>query len=91
MPNVPNPGNRTDRQDRDRCANREYRKASRTGHAVLASALPFMVIGCIAALAGSSAVALTSTGLCVALLVVGLLLHFEGVRQQLRPERLQPR
>jgi hypothetical protein len=69
----------------------EYRKASRTGHAVLASALPFMVIGCIAALAGSSAVALTSTGLCVALLVVGLLLHFEGVRQQLRPGRLQPR
>ena len=69
----------------------EYRKASRTGHAVFAGALAFMVIAGIAALAGSGAVALTSAGLFVALLVVALLLHFEGVRQQLRPERLQPR
>jgi hypothetical protein len=69
----------------------EYRKASRTGYAVLAGALAFMVIAGIAALAGSSAVALTSAGVFVALLVVALLLHFEGVRQQLRPDSRQPR
>jgi hypothetical protein len=69
----------------------EYRKASRAGHAVLAAAVALMVIVGFAALAGSSTVALTSAGLCVALLVVGLLLHFEGVRQRLRPGRLQPR
>ena len=65
----------------------EYRKASRAGHAVLAGALALLVIAGIAALAGSSAVALTSAGLCVALLVVGLLLHYEGERQRLRPDR----
>ncbi|HUE66321.1 MAG TPA: hypothetical protein VMO78_18280 [Rhizomicrobium sp.] len=69
----------------------EYRKASRTGHAVFAGALAFMVIAGIAALTGSSAVALTSAGLFVALLVVALLLHFEGVRQRLRPDSRQPR
>jgi predicted phage tail protein len=69
----------------------EYRKASRTGHAVLVGALVFMVIAGIATLAGSSAVALTSAGVSIALLVAGLLLHFEGVRQQLRPDTRQPR
>jgi predicted phage tail protein len=69
----------------------EYRKASRTGHAVLAGAVALMVIAGIAALAGSSALALTSAGLSIALLVVALLLHFEGVRQQLRPDSRQPR
>jgi predicted phage tail protein len=69
----------------------EYRKASRTGHAVLGGALVFMVIAVIAGLAGSSAVALTSAGVSVALFVAGLLLHFEGVRQQLRPDSRQPR
>jgi predicted phage tail protein len=68
----------------------EYRKASRTGHAVLAGALASMMIAVFAALTGSSTMALTTAGLCVALLVVGLLLHFEGVRQRLRPGRLQP-
>jgi hypothetical protein len=69
----------------------EYRKASRTGHAVLTGALAFMMIAGIAALAGSSAVALTSAGVSVAFLVVALLLLFEGVRQQLRPDTRQPR
>lgn len=69
----------------------EYRKASRTGHAVLAGALVFMVIAIIAILARSSAVALTSAGVFIALLVAGLLLHFEGVRQQLRPDSRQSR
>jgi membrane protein implicated in regulation of membrane protease activity len=69
----------------------EYRKASRTGRFVLAGALALMVIAGIAALAGSSAVALTLAGLCVALFVVALLLHFEGVRQRLRPDSRQPR
>jgi predicted phage tail protein len=58
---------------------------------VLTGALAFMVIAGIAALAGSNAVALTSAGVSVALLVVSLLLHFEGVRQQLRPDSRQPR
>ena len=69
----------------------EYRKASRAGHVVLAGGVAFMVIAGIAALAGSSAVALTSAGVSVALFVAGLLLHFEGVRQQLRPDSRQPR
>ena len=64
----------------------EYRKASRTGHALLTGALALVVIALIAALAGSSAVALTVCGLSIALIVVGLLLHFEGVRQRLRPD-----
>jgi len=69
----------------------EYRKASRTGHAVLVGALAFMVIAGIAILAGSGAVALTSAGVSIAFLVAGLLLHFEGVRQKLRPDARQPR
>ena len=69
----------------------EYRKASRAGYVVLAGALAFMVIAGIAALAGAGAVALTSAGVFVALLVVALLLHFEGVRQRLRPDSRQPR
>ena len=69
----------------------EYRMASRAGHVVLAGALVFVVIAGIAALAGSSAVALTFAGLSVALLVVALLLQFEGVRQRLRPDSRQPR
>ena len=69
----------------------EYRKASRASYAVLAGALAFMVIAGIAALAGSGAVALTCAGVFVALLVVALLLHFEGVRQRLRPDSRQPR
>jgi hypothetical protein len=50
-----------------------------------------MVSSGIAARAGETAVALASAGLAVALLVVALLLHFEGVRQQLRPDSRQPR
>jgi uncharacterized membrane protein len=69
----------------------EYRKASRTGNAVLAGAVAFIVIAGIAMLAGASAVALTFAGLAVALFVVALLLHFEGVRQRLRPDSRRPR
>jgi len=69
----------------------EYRKASRTGHAVLAGGLAFLLIAAFAAMAGSSAVALTCAGVSLALFVAGLLLHFEGVRQQLRPDARQPR
>jgi predicted phage tail protein len=50
-----------------------------------------MVIAGIAILAGSGAVALTSAGVSIAFLVAGLLLHFEGVRQKLRPDARQPR
>jgi uncharacterized membrane protein len=69
----------------------EYRKASRAGAAVLAGAVALVVIAGIAALAGASAVALTFAGLAVALFVVALLLHFEGVRQRLRPDLRRPR
>lgn len=69
----------------------EYRKASRAGTAVLAGGVALMGIAGIAALSGASAVALTFAGLAVALFVVSLLLHFEGVRQRLRPDARQPR
>ena len=64
----------------------EYRKARRASCGVLTAALAFMAIAGIAALAGSSAVALACAGIFVALFVVALLLHFEGVRQRLRPD-----
>jgi uncharacterized membrane protein len=70
---------------------KEYRKASRAGNAVLAGAVALIVIAAIAALAGTSAMALTFAGLAVALFVVALLLHFEGVRQRLRPDSRKPR
>jgi hypothetical protein len=67
----------------------EHRKSSREGRAVLGGALVLIVIAVVAALAGSSTVALTSGGLCVALLAVGLLLRFEGERQRQRAGRRQ--
>jgi hypothetical protein len=68
----------------------EHRKASREGRVILAGALVLMLIAVVAALAGSGTVAMTSAGLCVALLVVGLLLRFEGERQKQRPGRREP-
>ena len=69
----------------------EHRKAGRAGQIALAAALAFLVISGIAVVAGSGAVAATSAGICVALGVVGLLLHYEGERQRQRPDPSQPR
>ena len=64
----------------------EHRKASRDGTIALVCALVFVVLGGAAALAGFNALALTSAGIVGALLVVGLMLHYEGERQRQRPD-----
>jgi uncharacterized membrane protein YtjA (UPF0391 family) len=69
----------------------EHRKAGRAGQIALDAALVFLVIAGIAAVAGLGAVAATSAGICVALAVVGLLLHYEGERQRQRPDPSRPR
>ena len=68
----------------------EHRKAGRAGLIVLVGALAFVAIGGTAALTGFNAVALMSAGVCVALVVVGLLLHYEGERQRQRPDPSRP-
>jgi uncharacterized membrane protein YtjA (UPF0391 family) len=69
----------------------EHRKAGRAGQIALAAALVFLVISGIAVVAGFGAVAATSGGICAALGVVGLLLHYEGERQRQRPDPSRPR
>lgn len=69
----------------------EHRKASRAGTIALYAALAFLVITGFAIFAGFGAVASTAGGLCVALVVIGLLLHFEGERQRQRPDPSRPR
>lgn len=69
----------------------EHRKAGRAGQIALAAALVVLVISGIAVVAGSGAIAATSAGICVALGVVGLLLHYEGERQRQRPDSSRPR
>jgi len=69
----------------------EYRKASRAGRVAFGGVVAMAIVAAIAAFAGSYAVALTCAGLAVALFVVALLLHFEGVRQRLRPDSRRPR
>lgn len=69
----------------------EYRKASRAGRVAFGGVVIIAFVAGIAALAGSYAVALTCAGLAVALFVVALLLHFEGIRQRLRPDSRRPR
>ena len=68
----------------------EHRKAARAGHIVLWAALALLVLSIAAVLAGFSAAASISGGLCVAFGVVGLLLHFEGERQRQRPDTSRP-
>jgi uncharacterized membrane protein YtjA (UPF0391 family) len=64
----------------------EHRKAGRAGQIALDGALAFLVISGIAAVAGHFAIASTAAGVCVALFVVGLMLHYEGERQRQRPD-----
>lgn len=68
----------------------EHRKAGRAGEIALAAALAFLVISAIAFVTGFGAIAATSAGICVALGVVGLLLHYEGQRQRQRPDPSRP-
>jgi uncharacterized membrane protein YtjA (UPF0391 family) len=69
----------------------EHRKATRDGTIALYAALALLVIAVVAGLAGFTAVAATSGGISVALVVIGLLLHFEGERQRQRPDPSGPR
>jgi uncharacterized membrane protein YtjA (UPF0391 family) len=68
----------------------EHRKADRDGRIALGVAVACLLVSIVAGLLGFGAVALTSAGVCVALIVVGLMLHYEGQRQQQRPDPLQP-
>src|SRR6185295_15831896 len=69
----------------------EHRKAGRAGQIALGSALLVLIVSGVAALAGLGAVALTAAGFCVALVVIGLMLHYEGERQRQRPDSARPR
>ena len=69
----------------------EHRKAGHAGQIALAAALVFLVISAVAVVVGFGAIAATSAGICVALVVVGLLLHYEGERQRQRPDLSRPR
>lgn len=69
----------------------EHRKAARDGTIALYVALALLVISVAAGLGGFAAVAATSGGICVALVVIGLLLRFEGERQRQRPDPSRPR
>jgi putative exporter of polyketide antibiotics len=65
---------------------REHRKSDHSGHVILGWSLALMAMCGAAVLSGFIAVALTLAGICVALLVVGLLLHYEGERQRQRAD-----
>ena len=69
----------------------EHRKASRAGQIASIVALAFLIIAGAAFVTGFVAVASTAAGICVALIVVGLLLHYEGERQYQRPDPARPR
>jgi len=68
----------------------EHRKADRAGWIVLIGASIFLAIGCMAFMFGYTVVGLAAAGICIALLVVGLTLHFDGERQQQRPDSTHP-
>jgi len=65
---------------------REHRKADHIGQIILGWSLALMAMCGAAVLSGFVAIALTLAGICVALLVVGLLLHYEGERQRQRAD-----
>lgn len=64
----------------------EHRKADHFGQITLGWSLALMAMCGVALLSGYIAIALTFAGICVALLVVGLLLHYEGERQRQRAD-----
>ena len=69
----------------------EHRKAGRAGQLVFGSALALLIVSGVATLFGNSVVAFSSVGICVALFVVGLMLHYESERQRQRPDPSRPR
>jgi len=64
----------------------EHRKTDHFGQITLGWSLALMAMCGVALLSGYIAVALTFAGICVALLVVGLLLHYESERQRQRAD-----
>ena len=64
----------------------EHRKTDHFGQITLGWSLALMAMCGVALLSGYIAIALTFAGICVALLVVGLLLHYEGERQRQRAD-----
>lgn len=68
----------------------EHRKADRAGWIALIAASVFFAVGCTAIMFGLTVVGLVAGGLFIALLVVGLTLHFDGERQQQRPDSTHP-
>ena len=68
----------------------EHRKADRAGWIALIVASVFFAVGCTAFMFGLTVVGLVAGGLFIALSVVGLTLHFDGERQQQRPDSTHP-
>ena len=68
----------------------EHRKARRAGRIAFCLALALLVTSVVALLSGFSVVASTAGGLCVALVVIGLMLHYEGERQRQRADASRP-
>jgi hypothetical protein len=66
---------------------KEHRKATRTSRGFFAVAILFAAITAIAAVMGRHDVASITGGILVALIVVGLVLNFEGERQRQRRDR----
>jgi hypothetical protein len=64
----------------------EHRKADRFGQITLGWSLALMAMCGVAVLSGYIAIALTLAGICIGLVVVGLLLHYEGERQRQRAD-----
>jgi uncharacterized membrane protein YtjA (UPF0391 family) len=69
----------------------EHRKAAQDAQMALGAAIALLVITGIAAVLGFSGIAFASAGICVALFVVGLMLHYESERQRQRPDPSRPR
>lgn len=69
----------------------EHLKTGHAGQIAFGVALMFIVVSALAAMSEATAIALTAAGLCLAMCVVGLMLHFESERQQQRPDTARPR
>jgi uncharacterized membrane protein YtjA (UPF0391 family) len=69
----------------------EHRKAGRAGHLVLGWSVVFMAIAVLSYALGYSAIWWATSGICVALFILGILLVLESERQrQRRDKRGQP-
>ena len=64
----------------------EHRKAGHSGEVAFGWATAFLLISGLSALAGFYGIALASAGVFVALVVIGVMFHYEGERQQQRAD-----